>query len=176
MNQINALPPPKGFFQDDGFTFLRGNPYAEVIPQRGIMPIIRLEPGFPIEEFPHQGTLRVNLPLTYHAIKSDWGQQAVNPVTVWRPFVEAVSDIFTSADMASDNPIFEKLREIEDKYATLAVHDILTWNCVNDNPETDHNRKHSAPKNPQNEIADKLSEFITVYREQKKNITYGFTP
>lgn len=134
MTQINALPPPEGFFQDDGFTFLRGNPYAEVIPQRGIMPIIRLEPGFPIEEFPHQGTLRVNLPLTYHALKYDWGQQAVNPVAVWRPFVEAVSDIFTGAGVASNITVFEELGEIENQYATLAAHDILT-RSVNDEPQ-----------------------------------------
>lgn len=117
MTQINALPPPEGFFRGEGFTASLNGAYAEVNPQRGLSLVINAGGGFPVEEVTHHESLMSQVSLPFSILLHDWIGLPCNPVTVWRPFVEAMSDIHTGMVTLNKNTDNEFRRHLHTVYA-----------------------------------------------------------
>ena len=161
--------------------------YAEVIPHRGLIPVICFTDGFPIEEILHHEFLMLNPPIGYHALAYDWGLEPSNPVPIWSPFIEAVSDICQGLGSVENTAVYDEYWRIQEDYAAAVAEDILARQTRSQNSEPFKNRV-SEPKtfrangtalsngssreettdsdDPQKIITKKLSEFIETYLEQ----------
>lgn len=179
--------PVSGFCQSDGFPYLLNETYAQVIPQRGLIPVICFADGFPHEEVLHHEALMLNLPIAFHALAYDWGMEPSNPVPVWKPFIEALSNIHKGLGSVENTATNDEYWKIQENYADAVGNDILTRQphsqksepCKNHVLGPTSSKTGTVPSsgssteeetteqdNPQQTTTQKLSEFIEAYLDQ----------
>lgn len=117
-----TINPTEGFLPDEGFPLSVAGTYAQVIPHKGLIPVVWFDERtpeqhvtdavFPEEEFVHVLSITRNPQLTYHALTEYWrwnetatevgvtdgadqarGRAIV--VKAWRPFYEALTNVYS---------------------------------------------------------------------------------
>lgn len=99
----------KGFLRGEGFPLLLGENPAELIPHKGLVPVIELTDeyhGFPVEEVNHEVTISRNCSLLALFLREFWMEKKINlrSIQAWIPFVEASSNVYSrlERDMGKD--------------------------------------------------------------------------